>query len=255
MIRKQFGKIINKVLLKILKLLKSYGFIEENFPYDMERDFRVIYNKTKDFTLTSKVRMYSLYKAVKYIVENEIPGDIVECGVWKGGSMMLCAYSLLKLKDLNRKIFLYDTYEGMSKPTSRDVTTDGRKIALNMWSLGKKKSKKIFYAPLTEVKKNLYLTTYPKKNFIFVKGKVEDTIPDQIPDKISILRLDTDLFESTYHELVYLFPRLSTNGVLIIDDYGYWKGAKDATDLFFKENNIKIFLNRIDETGRICIKI
>jgi hypothetical protein len=220
----------------------------------MEKDFKVIFNKCKDYTLTSRVRMFSLYEAVKYIVNNNIPGDVVECGVWRGGSMMLCAHTLMNLNDFDRKIFLYDTYEGMSKPNSRDITTDGRKNALKMWTRGKKKSRKIFYAPLAEVKKNLSSTSYPQDKLIFIKGKVEDTIPDVMPTKISILRLDTDLFESTYHELVHLYPRLSNNGILIIDDYGYWKGAKDATDSYFKENNIKIFLSRIDDAGRICIK-
>ncbi|MFN4149649.1 MAG: TylF/MycF/NovP-related O-methyltransferase, partial [Candidatus Sericytochromatia bacterium] len=73
--------------------------------------------------------------------------------------------------------------------------------------------------------------------------------------KISLLRLDTDWFESTYHELKYLFPLLSKNGVLIIDDYGHWKGAKEAVDKYIKEENITILLNRIDYTGRIGIKI
>ena len=79
----------------------------------------------------------------------------------------------------------------------------------------------------------------------FVRGKVEDTIPKNMPEKIALLRLDTDWYESTYHELKYLFPLLSKNGVLIIDDYGHWKGAKKAVDQYFGENNIQIFLKKI----------
>jgi len=97
-------------------------------------------------------------------------------------------------------------------------------------------------------------TKYPKDNLIFVKGKVENTIPAIIPDKISILRLDTDWYESTYHELVYLFPKLVKDGVLIIDDYGHWKGAREAINRYFQEKKIKILLNRIDYTSRIAIK-
>ena len=94
-----------------------------------------------------------------------------------------------------------------------------------------------------------------KENIVFVEGKVENTIPQKIPSTIALLRLDTDWFESTYHELVHLYPILVKNGVLIIDDYGHWKGAKDATDQYFKENNIKMLLNRIDYTVRAGIKI
>ena len=98
-------------------------------------------------------------------------------------------------------------------------------------------------------------TKYPKKNLIFIKGKVEDTIPLTVPPKIALLRLDTDWYESTYHELKYLFPLLSNKGALIIDDYGCWAGAKKAVDTYFDENKIVILLNRIDYTGRLGIKV
>ena len=154
-----------------------------------------------------------------------------------------------------RKIYLYDTYEGMSKPTIKDIRSYDNYKAQNKWHQLKKSNLKWDYASLEEVKKNLYSTKYPIENLKFIKGKVEDTIPKTIPEKISILRLDTDWYESTYHELVYLFPRLVKYGILILDDYGHWKGAKAATEKYFNENNIKIFLNRIDNTGRIAIKI
>jgi hypothetical protein len=101
----------------------------------------------------------------------------------------------------------------------------------------------------------MFLTKYPQNNLVFVKGMVENTIPASIPSQISLLRLDTDWFESTYHELKYLFPLLSNKGIVIIDDYGHWMGAKEATDKFFSENKILILLNRIDGTGRLGIKI
>ena len=82
MIKKLIGRILNILLLKNQKILQKYGFIEERFPSDMEKDFKVLFNKCKDYTFTSKARMFSLYDAIKYIVNNKIPGDIVECGVW-----------------------------------------------------------------------------------------------------------------------------------------------------------------------------
>jgi len=240
--------IINTDLYNILS--------KEKNPYDMDKDFKEVYERTKQFTMTSIEQMYTLYKATEYIVDNNIQGDIVECGVWRGGSMMISALTLLKMNNINRIIYLYDTYKGMSEPSEKDIRIYDNRPALKKW---KKLQGKDFnqwdYASLDEIKQNLYSTGYPKEKIEFIKGKVEDTIPNFIPEKISLLRLDTDFYESTYHELLHLFPKLSRYGVIIIDDYGYWKGQKEATDKYFKENNIKIFLNRIDEKGRIGLKL
>jgi hypothetical protein len=111
------------------------------------------------------------------------------------------------------------------------------------------------YSPIDEVRKNVFNTGYPEEKIHFIKGKVEDTIPRDIPKKIALLRLDTDWYESTRHELVHLFPRLALYGILIIDDYGCWKGARKAVDEYISENNLRIFLSRIDSTGRVAVKL
>ena len=104
------------------------------------------------------------------------------------------------------------------------------------------------------VQKNLLGTGYDGNRLKFIKGKVEDTVPGYAPRHISLLRLDTDWYKSTLHELVHLYPRLSVGGVLIIDDYGHWRGCRKATDQYFEENNIHVLLNRIDYTGRVAVK-
>lgn len=220
----------------------------------VEEEFADILKQCKPFTLTSVERMYALYQATKYIIDHDIPGEFVECGVWRGGSSMLMAYTLKKMNAMSRKIYCYDTYAGSVKPGARDVdfkNESGEKL----WSTFETKNSKLCSVTVEEVKRNLISTGYPENNFVFVKGKVEDTIPGTIPEKISLLRLDTDWYESTYHEFLHLFPRLSKDGVVIIDDYGYWKGAREATDNYFRENKIKILLNRIDYSGRIGVKI
>ena len=225
------------------------------YPKDMEPEFYDLYEKCKPYTMTSTERLYSVYKSIDYIVSNNIEGDIIECGVWKGGSSMMAALCLKKMGDVNRTIYLYDTYEGMALPSEKDVdysNTSAKKI----WLENKKdKYNDWCYSPIEEVKINLESTKYPIEKIKFIKGKVEDTIPKTLPNKIALLRLDTDWYESTYHELQHLYPLLNQNAVLIIDDYGYWKGSRDATDQYFKENNIKILLNRIDNTGRVGIKL
>lgn len=164
----------------------------------------------------------------------------------------------LTLKDLNindRHLYLYDTYSGMSAPGDDDVSIIGTN-AHQKFSETKitADSSDWCLSSLPDVKKNVFSTGYKKEYFHFIEGKVEDTIPENIPEKIAILRLDTDWYESTKHELLHLFPLLQPNGVLIIDDYGHWEGAKKAVDEYFEEKKITILLNRIDYTGRIAIK-
>jgi hypothetical protein len=226
------------------------------FPSDFtENDIKII-KKVKPFTLTSNERLYSLLQSTKYLIDNSIFGDIVECGVWKGGSMMAVAHTLLKENNYERDLHLFDTYDGMSKPTDLDVSFEGKK-AHNQFEENKKgeDSSDWCFASLNEVKQNILKTGYNSEKLHFIKGKVEDTLPEYAPKQISLLRLDTDWYESTKHELIHLFPKLVSGGVLILDDYGYWAGAKKAVDEYISENKIKILLNRIDETGRIAIKI
>lgn len=254
-LKKIVQKSANLVGYKITKLASSVTVIDSDPVIDKDERFRSIYDACKTYTLTSKERMYALYKSVEYIIKNSIPGDFVECGVWRGGSAMLIAYTLLELNAENRKIYLYDTFEGMTEPTEYDYkVAHNQTFAFDKWNREQKKDyNKWCYASLSEVKGHMALTKYPKHNVVFVKGSIEKTIPGAIPQQISVLRLDTDWYESTKHELIHLYPLLSKNGVLIIDDYGCWAGSKKAVDEYF--SNGQILLNRIDSTGRIGISI
>ena len=225
--------------------------------YEEYAEFMDIYESCKAFSMTGIERMFSLYKAVEYIVKNNIEGNFVECGVWRGGSSMVIAKTLMKFDCTNRLIFLYDTYEGMSVPTEKDVNKDGYLADKMMLTAHKEDPNSVWCcADLNDVTTNMQNTGYPISNISFVKGKVEDTIPAMIPDgKIALLRLDTDWYESTLHELKYLYPLLVKNGVLIIDDYGHWQGARLAVDEYFLETKTNLLLNRIDYTGRLAIKI
>lgn len=202
--------------------------------------------------------MYALYKAVEYVVKNNIEGGFVECGVWKGGSSMLAALSFIQFNDKSRDIYLYDTFAGMSKPTEKDevigAKVDSGFTRVKWEKMEKSNHNEWTYAPLEEVRKNIESTGYPTNKISYIKGKVEDTIPNTLPPRIAVLRLDTDWYESTKHELEHLFPLLVPGGVLILDDYGHWAGAQKAVDEYIEENNISILLNRIDGTGRIGVK-
>jgi hypothetical protein len=108
-------------------------------------------------------------------------------------------------------------------------------------------------ASIEDVQANMARSSYPSQRIHLVKGPVESTIPGVAPDDIALLRLDTDWYESTRHELEHLFPRLVPGGVLIIDDYGHWQGARQAVDEYLAKSDVPILLNRVDYTGRIAV--
>jgi O-methyltransferase len=240
----------------IISKLATKGYrVSKIFDLDVENEFIEMYKKVKEFTMTPLECQHALFRAMKYIVEHKIDGDIVECGVWRGGSAMISALTLKNLDQTDKKLYLYDTYTGMSEPTEKDVSAAGRR-ATEKWEASKQKNINTWaYASLEEVEHNMISTGYPKDKMFFIEGKVEETIPKIIPEKISLLRLDTDWYESTRHELEHLFPRLVKGGILIIDDYGNWQGSRMAVDEYFKNQGIKMFLNRMDFSARIGVKI
>jgi O-methyltransferase len=246
------------------RLLRSAGFDLVRFGEDplaalsQHYDASVVetIRSVRPFTLTSPERIASLCEASRYIVRAQIPGDVVECGVWRGGSMMAVARTLLELGETSRQLFLYDTFEGMPPPGEKDVTYAGTPAAALMDEARKDDPSSIWcYAPLEAVRKAVLSVGYAPEKAHFIQGKVEQTIPRTVPERIALLRLDTDWYESTRHELIHLFPRLSRGGVLIIDDYGHWKGARQAVDEYLAESGSRLLLNRIDYTGRIAVKL
>jgi O-methyltransferase len=224
---------------------------EQECPSDFGKEEAEILRVVRPWTMTSAERIYALIQAVRYVSANGIAGAIVECGVWKGGSMAAVARTLLQINDVSRDLYLFDTFEGMSEPSAKDVDYSGKRADEVMLE---NSSFKCGDAPLERVKEVLYATGYPKERIHFVKGKVEQTVPGGAPDAIALLRLDTDWYESTRHELNHLFPRLAKAGVIIIDDYGHWQGSRQACDEYFAQNGVPILLNRIDYTGRIAVK-
>jgi O-methyltransferase len=208
--------------------------------------------KFRPFTMTNENRQWALLKAVDYLDSRGIPGDIVECGVWRGGNMMMVKASRVA-SPIRRRLFLYDTFAGMTEPTDYDIDSLGRQSrpihrkrkrdGHNSWA----------YASLDEVMENFRRLGLLDDDVIFTQGPVEETLRgDGLPDEIAILRLDTDWYESTKVELEVLYPRLVPGGVLIVDDYGSWLGAKKAVDEYFRERPILLFA--IDHGCRLAVK-
>ncbi len=252
MLKKIILSAIEKAGFRLIK--RGQLLYGDPVPNELEKEFLDLYQQCKPYTMTSVERLYAAHQATKYVAVNQIEGAIVECGVWKGGSTMMMVKTLMQAGITDRDVYLYDTYEGMPEPTEKDKDLSGTS-AQGTWSENQTDSVNEWcYSPLEEVQKNLYSTGYPADKIHFVKGKVEDTIPNILPEKIALLRLDTDWFDSTYHELIHLYPLLQKGGTLIIDDYGHWQGAREAVDQYFTENQVTMLLSRIDYTGRIGVK-
>jgi hypothetical protein len=222
---------------------------------DLSPEQRRVVMDARPFTMTSLERIAALTQAVEYTVKNKIPGAFVECGVWKGGSSMAAALTYLEMGKTDVDLFLFDTFQGMPPPGNEDFHAETGRPAGELLAKSAKRDDVRAYASIEEVRRNLESTGFPSDRVHLVKGMVEETIPLYAPEQISVLRLDTDWYSSTKHELIHLFPRLSKNGVLIIDDYGHWAGARKAVDEYFSKERIQPLLNRIDQTGRSCIKV
>lgn len=211
-----------------------------------------IIRRVKPRTMTSHEKLYGLILATRYIVDHSIEGAIVECGVWRGGSMQAVALTLAERGDTTRQLHLFDTFEGMPPPGEHDRRIDGPSAesllashdrSHNVWAI----------ATLDDVQQAMVEVDYPAERVHFHAGLVEDTIPAAAPEKIAILRLDTDWYESTRHELEHLYDRLAPGGVLIIDDYGHWEGSRQATEEFLAKTGAPLLLLPMS-SGRIAVK-
>jgi hypothetical protein len=222
-------------------------------PKDIDDEAKAIIETVRPYTMTEHEKLYALISAVRYIVRHKIPGDIVECGVWRGGSMHAAARTLDMLGDHSRDLYLYDTFEGMTEPEDVDVRVDGETAAERLARFNRVGSAIWAYASLEDVQAGFEQVPYPTERVHFVKGPVEETVPGVLPDEIAILRLDTDWYSSTKHELEHMYERLVSGGVLLLDDYGWWQGARKATDEFLERTGERLLLIRM-ATGRVAVK-
>jgi len=211
-------------------------------------------------SLTTLPRVLALVDAVRYCVRRGIPGDFAECGVWRGGSVLAMLLTLRELGVEDRDVHLFDTFEGMTAPTEHDVSPLDPPAA-QTWEQAQRSGERAWdelFAPAVfnfdDVRRTVLGIGYPEQRVHFVKGPVEQTLPGHAPERLALLRLDTDWYESTKAEMDPLYPRLADGGVLIVDDYGHWEGARRAVEEHFDAHGGALLLSRIDYTGRIGVK-
>lgn len=229
------------------------------YPIDYPEYVPAVIETVRPYTMCGDDGLMIAMEAAQYVVKNGIEGDIVECGVWRGGCTMAMALAMKHLNSFDRNLWMYDTFEGMTLPTDEDIdkynqsassrlgqeakTTLPYSRGLNVWCL----------ATLDDVKSNISTIAYPIEKFQLVKGDVAITLSEVTPNRISVLRLDTDWYASTKLELELLYPKLVSGGVLIIDDYGDWQGARKAADEYFSSLKNAPLLVRVDGS-RVAIK-
>jgi hypothetical protein len=224
----------------------------KNLPGHYDEDAKRIIRSVRPRTMTSPEKLFGLILATRYVTAHQVPGDIVECGVWRGGSMQAAALTLLEGGSTERELHLFDTFEGMPPPSEVDRRTGGRS-AEELLAASDRDSKIWAVATLDDVRTAMDEIGYPAERIHYHRGMVEETIPGDAPERISVLRLDTDWYESTRHELEHLYDRLSPGGVLIIDDYGGWEGSRKATEEFLASTGEPLLLLPISG-GRIAVK-
>lgn len=253
-LKKKLSNFLNKLLnIFDLRIVYNRDHIFNHNDFEIE-NIKI----SKMYSMTGEKRMSYLTKAINYIFQNKINGDFVECGVWQGGNLILMQ-RLLDYYNENRNIYGYDTFEGMTAPNENDIDINNKDAANLMHNENKIENadtQNIWcYSSLETVRKNF--KKYSKKNNLkLIKGDVNLSLKDtrNLPEKISLLRLDTDFYDSTKIELETLFPLVVKNGVIIIDDYGHWKGQKKAVDEYMSKNKISPFLFEVDYSCRIFVK-
>lgn len=215
---------------------------------------RSVIDACRPLTMVSDARLWALISAVDYVVRAGVPGAFVEAGVWRGGCALAMAMALRDRGCLDREIWLYDTFDGMTAPTAQDVERHSRRTAADL--LGARDASNHYWAiaPRESVTTALASSGWPAESTHIVEGDVLQTLPGRAPERIALLRLDTDWYESTRWELECLYDRIEPGGVLIIDDYGHFEGARRAVDEFFAQRGQVVLMHRTDYTGRVILK-
>ena len=249
---------LSKVIKRVANLMgydiKRTPQRDASIPVEFSKIERKVFHYIFDnkLTMVSTQRLIATILASKYVLNSKIDGDFVECGVWRGGNA-LAAKMIFEAYDCEKKVYLFDTFSGMTEPVNSDWRIRDGVSAKQKFEW----VDEVCYASLHDVKKNFEKARVDMNTVKFVMGDVSETllVDKNLPKNISVLRLDTDWYESTLIEMKQLYPLLSTKGVLLIDDYGYWDGARKAIEHFFQNSDYKRpFIQLTDQEGRSAIK-
>lgn len=230
------------------KLIGLRGLIPE-----LGRDDEQLLAAARGLSMTPTVARWELIQAIRHIEANGIAGDIVECGVWRGGNLVIAGL-LRRSMGFDRQIWAYDTFAGMTAPSAADFKPgQDLDVEEKFSKLNRDDHNEWCHASESDVLRN-FEERVGNRDLRTIKGPVEETLakPENLPERIAILRLDTDFYDSTKAELEVLYPRLSKGGVLIVDDYGEWAGARKAVDEYFAGQ--PVWLHYVSSSVRLMVK-
>ena len=254
-ILRRFGVEVSKAKRNVG--ISFYNEIDLKIGYEFEKEANEAIKIVRKQTMLPYINLVTLYEQVLYCEKGNIEGDLVECGVWKGGAVGLMALANIKNGTIKRKLHLFDAFEEICAP-NKDIDGDraindvkklaGAKALIN----GELKPLKGIYdsfggpSDINECKSLIEDTIgYPSNYVNYHKGWFQNTIPFKSKEikKIAILRLDGDWYESTKVCLDNLYDKVVQNGFIIFDDYGWYDGCKKAVDEFFKSRNEIYYLH------------
>jgi len=209
-------------------------------------DIQVVLNHT----MTKYDRCVVLHNLVKYVDDTSVPGNLVECGVWKGGAAGIMALAHLRYGKEPRQLWLFDAWDDWPDPTSKDGSQFDD---LQRGTLAKADNSGAFEACRDLIENTIGLA---QDRVSYERGLFENTVPGAAErvGPIALLRLDGDWYESTKACLEEFFPKLVPGGVLVIDDYGWCDGCKRAVDEFLEAREIRSLLHYVDYSCRYLIK-
>jgi O-methyltransferase len=191
-------------------------------------------------TMVSQARLDNLQSCVEDVLQKGVPGDLIETGVWRGGASILMRAVLKAYGDADRTVWVADSFEGLPPPDPEKYPQDAGDIHHTFEQLAVSQE---------EVAHNFALYDLLDDQVKFLKGWFRDTLPTAPIEKLAVMRLDGDMYESTMDALVNLYPKLSVGGYVIIDDYGHLPNCRKAVHDFREQNNITDEITQVDWTG------
>jgi hypothetical protein len=208
-----------------------YGFIEHYITGDA-------------YTMVPRVRLDNIQACIADVVERQIPGDLIETGVWRGGTTIFMRGMLKALGSTDRRVWVADSFQGLPEPDAEKFPAEAKAHASTTMT----KTYKHFAVPRADVEANFKVFDLLDEQVRFLEGWFEDTLPTAPIDRLAVIRLDGDYYQSTMDALTSLYDRLSPGGYVVVDDYGEdrWTYCRRAVDDFRRARGLTGELTRVD---------
>lgn len=234
---------IRKTIIAIARCMKplriSLAYNRGDITQKHREEGRPYFSAYAD-TMIGRRRLDNIQSCVEEVIKEKVPGDFIETGVWRGGACIFMRGLLEAYCDRNRKVYVADSFQGLPKPDEEKYFYDkGSVFHKNL----------LMAVSLKQVKENFEKYNLLDDQVVFLPGWFKDTLPTAPIDKLSILRLDGDMYGSTMEAIEALYPKLSVGGFCIVDDYGAIEGCRRAIDDYRARKNIEDKIQIVDWTG------